>query len=242
MSWRIVTHRLCLTNAFWDTGSPLSNTHVLEIDLQNIILSYDFVHRMGATSISEYRKFIFSLSEDLSTANLHSMKFLCRDLLTARELEFIGDSATELILVLEQRYELGSQNLNLLEDLLKQIKRDDLARKLKDFKRKQRRRNDPVVADKQENRFPIWKCNIHDLQDDVTDAKLSTGNPVNSSEGHDHQQAGITPRGGLYIMLWLYNYSKELKIKTSQEYASVGTIVDCIVMRHAISGKLTRSR
>ena len=170
------------------------------------------------------------------------MKFLCRDLLTARELESIGDSATELILILEQRNELGSQNLNLLEDLLKQIKRDDLARKLKDFKRKQRKRNDPVVADKQENRFPLWKCNIHDLQDDVTDAKLSTANPVNSSEGHDHQQAGITPRGGLYIMLWLYNYSKELKIKTSQEYASVGTIVDCIVMRHAISGKLTRSR
>ena len=130
------------------------------------------------------------------------MKFLCRDLLTARELESIGDSATELILVLERRNELGSQNLNLLEDLLKQIKREDLVRKLKDFKRKQRRtRNDPVVADKPENRFPLWKCNPDDLQDDVADAKLSTAHPVNSSEGHDDQQAGITPRGGLYIML-----------------------------------------
>ena len=156
---------------------------------------------MGATPISEYRKFVFSLSEDLSITNLHSMKFLCRDLLTARELESIGDSATELILVLEQRNELGSQNLNLLQDLLKQIKREDLVRKLKDFKRKQRRTNDPVVADKPEKRFPLWKCNIHDLHDDVTDAKLSTAQPVYSSEGHDNQQAGITPRVGLYIML-----------------------------------------
>lgn len=182
-----------LRNAFWDKGNSLSNIHVLEKDLQNIILSCEFADRMGATSISEYRKFIFSVSEDLSITNLHSMKFLCRDLLTAREIESIGDSATEFILVLEQRKELGSQNLNLLEDLLKQIKREDLARKLKEFKRKQHRRNDPVVPDKPEKRFPLWKWN---LQDDVTDAKLSTTHPVKSSEGHEDQQAGITPRGG----------------------------------------------
>ena len=181
-----------LTNAFWDT-----NIHVLEKYFQNIILSCEFADRMGATSISEYRKFIFSVSEDLSITNLHSMKFLCRDLLTAREIESIGDSATEFILVLEQRKELGSQNLNLLEDLLKQIKREDLARKLKDFKRKQHRGNDPVVPDKPD-RFPLWKCNV---QDDVTDAKLSTAHPVKSSEGHEDQQAGITPRGGLYIIV-----------------------------------------
>ena len=170
---------------------------MLEQDFQNIILSCEFADKMGATSIPDYRKFIFSLCEDLSIANLHSMKFLCRDLLTARELESIGDSATEFILVLEQRKELGGENFNLLENLLKQIKREDLVRKLKDFKRKQhrgRRGTDPVVADKPKNRFPLWKCN---QQDDVTDAT----HPVNSSEAREDQQAGITPRGELYIML-----------------------------------------
>jgi len=157
---------------------------------------------MGGTSISEYRKFIFSLCEDLSITNLHSMKFLCQDLLTARELESIGDSAQELILVLEQRKELGSENFNLLEDLLKQIKRKDLVRKLKDLKRKQHRGIDLVVADKPKDRFPLWKCNLQLVQDDVTDApdtKLPTAHPAKSEEDQDGQQASITPRGELYI-------------------------------------------
>lgn len=153
---------------------------------------------MGGTSISEYRKFIFSLCEDLSSTNLDLMKFLCQDLLTTRELEGIGNSATKFVLVLEQRKELGSKNFHLLEDLLKQIKRQDLVRKLKDFKRKQHRGTEPVVDDKPKNRFLLWKC---DLPDDVTDAKLHTSHPVNNNEGHDGQQAGITPRGELNIKL-----------------------------------------
>lgn len=158
---------------------------------------------MGGASISEYRKFVFSLCEDLSITNLHSMKFLCRDLLTARELESIGDSATEFILVLEQRKELGSKNFNLLEDLLKQIKREDLVRKLKEFKRKQHRGTDPVVADKPKNRFPLWKYNLQDDVTDATDAKVPTAHPANSDEDQDGQQTSITPRGELYIMLKL---------------------------------------
>lgn len=153
---------------------------------------------MGGTSISEYRKFIFSLCEDLSSTNLDLMKFLCQDLLTTRELEGIGNSATEFVLVLEQRKELGSENFHLLEDLLKQIKRQDLVRKLKDFKRKQHRGIVGVVDAKPKNRFLPWKC---DLQDDATNAKLPPSHPVNSNEGHDCQQAGITPRGELNIKL-----------------------------------------
>lgn len=78
---------------------------------------------MGGTSISEYRKFIFALCEEVSISNLRSMKFLCRDLLTTRELEAIGNSVTEFVIFLEQRKELGSDNFHLLEDLLKQIGR-----------------------------------------------------------------------------------------------------------------------
>jgi len=189
---------------------------------------------MGGMSISEYRKFIFSLCEDLSITNLHSMKFLCRDLLTARERESIGDSATEFILVLEQRRELGSKNFNLLEDLLKQIKRADLLRKLKDFKRKQHRGNDTVVADKPNDRFPLWKCDLQDDVTDATDAKLPTALPANSDEDQDSQQASITPRGELYIIL-KSNYSNKLNSKSKHLKSCVRRHnVDYFVMRDAL--------
>ena len=157
---------------------------------------------MGCTPISEYRKFIFSLCEELSISNLHSMKFLCRDLLTTRELEAIGNSVTEFVLVLEQRKEIGSDNFHLLDDLLKQIGRQDLIRRLKDFKRKQHRETEPVVDKIPKNRFLVWKCN---QQDDMTDAKLPAVYPVNNHEDQDAQQAGIiTPCGELYTLCCIY--------------------------------------
>lgn len=170
---------------------------------------------MGGTSISEYRKFMFSLCEEVSISNLRSMKFLCRDLLTTKELEAIGNSVTELVLFLEQRKELGSDNFHLLEDLLKQIGREDLVRRLKDFKRKQRRRTEPIVDDKSKNRFPFWKSNLGNLQDDVTDAKLPTAQPANINEDQDGKQAGITTRVELCIC---YDYySDKLKNKASHD-------------------------
>lgn len=86
--------------------------------------------------ISDYRKFTFFLCEQLSQNNLDSMKFLLRDLLTTREIEGIG-KPEDLFVLLEQRNELGDGNFRLLEDLLTQIKRQDLVRKLNRFETEQ---------------------------------------------------------------------------------------------------------
>lgn len=57
---------------------------------------------------------------------------MLRDLLTAKELEDIRDPM-DLMLDLEQRNELCSNNCQLLEDLLTQIKRKDLVKKIQAF-------------------------------------------------------------------------------------------------------------
>ena len=86
--------------------------------------------------ISDYRKFTFFLCEQLSQNNLDSMKFLLRDLLSTRDIESVG-KPEDLFVLLEQRNELGNDNFRLLEDLLTQIKRQDLVRKLNGFEREQ---------------------------------------------------------------------------------------------------------
>lgn len=82
--------------------------------------------------IPEFRKVLFSLCQELTTENLRSLKYLLRDLLTTRELEDIRDPM-DLMLYLEQRNELCSNNCQLLEDLLTQIKRKDLVQKIQAF-------------------------------------------------------------------------------------------------------------
>lgn len=82
--------------------------------------------------IPEFRKVLFSLCQELTTENLTSLKYLLRDLLTAKELEDIRDPM-DLMLYLEQRNELCSNNCQLLEDLLTQIKRKDLVKKIQAF-------------------------------------------------------------------------------------------------------------
>ena len=82
--------------------------------------------------IPEFRKVLFSLCQELTTENLSSLKYLLRDLLTAKELEDIRDPM-DLMLDLEQRNELCSNNCQLLKDLLTQIKRKDLVQKIEAF-------------------------------------------------------------------------------------------------------------
>lgn len=151
---------------------------------------------MSSTSISEYRKFIFSLCEEITAGNLDSLKFLCRDILTARELEEIGNNAMDLVVSLEQRNELTSDNFYLLEDLLTQIKREDLVQKLTDYKTKQHREpkgTERVIIIKPKTRSLVLNNN---LQENVPDGKLPTSSSGNNK---DSRQAGFTPRGELYI-------------------------------------------
>ena len=150
---------------------------------------------MVSTALSEYRKFIFSLCEELSATNLDSMKFLCRDILTTRELERIGNNAMDLVVLLEQRNELTSDNFHLLQDLLKQIRREDLVRKLKEFKKRQHGGKVHFM----EPKIGSFGLNINNLQDYVTQRKLNTA--LSSSNSEDSQQAEFTPRGELYILI-----------------------------------------
>lgn len=82
--------------------------------------------------VPEFRKVLFSLCQELTTENLSSLKYLLRDLLTAKELEDIRDPM-DLMIYLEQRNELCSNDCQILKDLLTQIKRKDLFQKIQAF-------------------------------------------------------------------------------------------------------------
>lgn len=120
-------------------------------------------------SISGFRKFIFSLSQELSADNLTSMKYLLRDSLTTREIEGIH-CATDLLVLLEQRNELGRNNCSLFKDLLSEIQRLDLVRKLEDFDRKQLAVNDRIEYDGIEN-LGYRSVNNEDQNGNVTDGE-----------------------------------------------------------------------
>lgn len=189
---------------------------------------------MGSTSISEYRKFIFSLCRELSSTNLDSMKFLCRDILTTQQLEGIGESATNLVVLLEQRKELESDNFDLLKVLLTQIKREDLVQKLKDFETEQHRRTVRVDDNEPKNCRSLVLNN--NLEDYVTDAKLPTILPSSNSE--DSQQ--FTQRGELYIIIILcykQNISRVASVSTMYYLLHVGYVPLLFVLsRHALQG------
>lgn len=143
---------------------------------------------MSKAFVSEYRKFILSLSQELSTENLHSLKYLLRDLLTMREIES-AVSAIDLFVFLEQRNELGSENCHLLQDLLTQIRREDLVGKLKEFEMKQlaeKAEQDSVANYQTRNGFRA--VNMADMQDCVTDSQRVSTVAENNNEY-------VVPRG-----------------------------------------------
>ena len=157
-------------------------------------------------SISKYRKFIFSLGQELSTENLSSLKYLLRDLLTTSQTEGIN-SPTDLFVLLEQRNELGSGNCHLLKDLLRQIKRQDLVRKLEDFERNQIAEHNHAENDETVPRSgSVRAVNTEDVQDCVDEGEqasaVSESNNENGSRsiqlaGHNHAGNDETvPRNG----------------------------------------------
>ena len=144
---------------------------------------------MESTSISEYRKFLYSLCEELTAGNLIALKYLCRDRLTTRELEEIN-TATNLFLCLEQRQDIASDNLHLLEDLLTRIRREDLVRKLKEFERKQRGANHNP-----RNGFVDFDDGMQDIVSDA--AEQTTTLAGNNNDPDRPLSAGFVPRGEL---------------------------------------------
>ena len=156
-------------------------------------------------SISKYRKFIFSLGQQLSTENLSSLKYLLRDLLTTNQTEGIN-SPTDLFVLLEQRNDLGSDNCHLLKDLLRQIKRQDLVRKVEDFERRQllaghnRTENDEVVP--LQRNGSVRAVNTEDMHYCVPDGKQAHAtvcetNNANGSSGESTSLLNFSELGNL---------------------------------------------
>ena len=137
---------------------------------------------MSTAFVSEYRKFILSLCQELSVENLDSLKYLLRDLLTMREIES-AVSAIDLFVFLEQRNELGSENCHLLQDLLTQIRREDLVGKLKEFEMKQlAEKAEQDSAANYQTRNGFRAVNMNDMQDCVTDSQRVSTVAENNNE------------------------------------------------------------
>ncbi|NXT51393.1 FADD protein, partial [Pluvianellus socialis] len=73
-----------------------------------------------------------SFSASLSDAELASLKFLCRAVITKRKLESVQSGRDLFGFLLEQQL-IASDRVSFLEELLKNIKREDLVCQLKQF-------------------------------------------------------------------------------------------------------------
>lgn len=78
-----------------------------------------------------FRTQLFGISNQLTTADVKNLKFLCTDLLPRREVEGI-ESAFELFTALQDIGELAPDNLGFLEELLKTLNKGHLIRGLKE--------------------------------------------------------------------------------------------------------------
>jgi len=102
-------------------------------------------------------------------------------LLTTREIEG-ANSPTDLFVFLEQRNMLGSDNsMHLLKDLLTQMKRKDLVRKLQDFERKQLGEPAIVAINKTARNGIRRAVNMEGIQDCVSDDEQTSLVPGNNN-------------------------------------------------------------
>lgn len=76
-----------------------------------------------------FRTQLFYISNQLTTADVKNLKFLCTDILPRREVEGI-ESAFQLFTLLEAISELAPDNLGFLEELLKTLNKGHLIRGL----------------------------------------------------------------------------------------------------------------
>ena len=79
--------------------------------------------------MSGYRSLLLELSNNLTTADLHELKFLCGDVIPAGRLEKIT-RGFELFGALEQLNMLSEENRDFLASKLIAVKRSDLRNKL----------------------------------------------------------------------------------------------------------------
>ncbi|NXF94756.1 FADD protein, partial [Eubucco bourcierii] len=75
---------------------------------------------------------LHSFSSSLTKEELSAMKFLCRNKIRKRKLESV-ESGRELFTILLEQHDITRENVSFLEELLRDIKREDLLSKLKQF-------------------------------------------------------------------------------------------------------------
>lgn len=75
-------------------------------------------------AVSDYRKMLFHLSEQITSEELKGLKFLCTDFISTSKLERIT-RAMDLFIELERQEKLKDTDLSLLRDLLEQLQRRD---------------------------------------------------------------------------------------------------------------------
>ncbi|XP_054054453.1 FAS-associated death domain protein [Rissa tridactyla] len=136
-----------------------------------------------------------SFSSSLSDSELDSLKFLCRKEISKRRLESVRSGRDLFGILLEQQL-IASDKVSVLEELFKNIKREDLVSQLKQFEEEGEVNAPDDQPDAHEKRFQKaaievicdnvgkdWKMLVRKL--DVSEVKLErivAANPYNLRE------------------------------------------------------------
>ena len=88
------------------------------------------MHKAG--EISQLRRLFHSISEELITDEVESLKYLCGDHLTRAKLEKI-DNAKQLFVSITEVIEGEEEQLKFLTELFETISRRDLKAKVEEF-------------------------------------------------------------------------------------------------------------
>lgn len=83
-------------------------------------------------SALRFNTVLLEISDQLSSNQLDSLKFLCKDIIGKKDLEKTT-SGRDLFRLLTERKKLGADNTEFLSELLKEIHRLDLSDKLNSF-------------------------------------------------------------------------------------------------------------
>ena len=101
-------------------------------------------------AVSEYRKMLFHLSEQITSEELKSLKYLCTEFIVKRKLERIT-RAIDLFAELECQENLSDTNFTLLRDLLELLQRRDLLSLVDKFSRGKR---ENFTVEKRDGKVP----------------------------------------------------------------------------------------
>ncbi|XP_010114192.1 PREDICTED: LOW QUALITY PROTEIN: FAS-associated death domain protein, partial [Chlamydotis macqueenii] len=138
---------------------------------------------------------LYSLSSSLSESELSCLKFLCQDKIRKRKLESV-QRGVELFSILLEQQEIERDNVSFLEELLKNISRQDLVSQLRRFVEEEAVKAPDDQPDEHEKRLLVvavevicenvgrdWKMLIRKLDfPEVKIERIVAANPCNLRE------------------------------------------------------------